>query len=439
MWAPIVAIALDASLTMGQAHAVVPANEIVVAFGGSDTTAKVLDDIVPLVTGSSVTVDAATKTARVFNIPPFSTGTSNVPGDTQCGDVGWVKDPLAPAANSATTKGISPFGSSAGRNYLGAEHDGSFPGSVAGEDLGCIDIARSSSGPRNGATGGDFSSFEYYAFAMDAMSWGSTSLKAPATLTRQQITDIYDCVVTNWDQVGGTSGPIKRYMPQVGSGTRAFFLSDILVGKASGYVPPNGGACGASPATDFVYIEENRGKDSVESPGIKAADFDKAILPYSAAVWSFQEANRLNPTLDIRGGVQLRGITEGVTKASPIAWNGSSRQYALDTAGVINENNIKLIDSTPDFPGVRYVFNVLDNVSNRPGYQAAKQLVGFSNVGGGTKSPLCDSSSALGGDLFAAILSNKFGPLPSVGPAGTIPFNQNESNCRLFFPTGAPS
>ena len=56
-------------------------------------------------------------------------------------------------------------------------------------------------------------------------------MKAPATLSRAQLVGIYDCTITDWATVGGVAGPIQRYYPQVGSGTRSFFSTDIL-GKA---------------------------------------------------------------------------------------------------------------------------------------------------------------------------------------------------------------
>ena len=103
----------------------------------------------------------------------------------------------------------------------------------------------SSSAPPRGLAS-DPVTFEYYAFALDAVSWASPSLQAPATLTLVQLQGIYNCTFTDWAQVGGGSGPIQRYFTQVGSGTGSFFQSDLLGGfdptSVSTTTPPAGSA-----------------------------------------------------------------------------------------------------------------------------------------------------------------------------------------------------
>jgi phosphate transport system substrate-binding protein len=425
-------------LTATPAHAVLSGSEVAVAAGGSDTTEKIMNSVVSDLTGRTVTVNSANKTARVFNVPAFSTASFVVPGDTECQDTTWTKDPLAPGSNTASTRGVAPFGSSAGRNYLAAEDGGTGPGSATGTDFGCIDVARSSGAPR-AAGGGDRSTFEYYAFAFDAVSWATTSLKAPPTLTRQQITDIYDCNITDWSAVGGTPGPIVRYFPQAGSGTRSFFISDVLVGKASSYAPPSGGAC--TDGGPFL-IEENQinGTTGVNGSSIADADLDKAIVPYSGALFNFQASKALNPSLDRRcktigvcarlGGIN--GSPTTATNASPIRWNGIDRRYELDTSGVVHESNVKQTGATSVYPGIRFVYNVLDGVGGgtRAGYQAGFQLMGFDNITGGFKSPMCDAVSGGTGDFeFNAIISNGFAPLP---PTANGTSNQAGSTCRKY-------
>jgi ABC-type phosphate transport system substrate-binding protein len=416
------------------AHATLPAGQVAVAAAGSDTTETAMDSIMADLDNRTVTVNSASVTERAYNIRANVTGSYSVPGDASCTDGSWSKDPLAPAANTAPTFGVSPFGSTAGRNYLAAENAGTGPGGPGGvpatSGAGCVDIARSSGAPR-AAGGGDKSTFEYYAFALDAVSWATTSLKAPATLTRQQITDIYDCNITDWSQLpGGQAGTIKRYFPQAGSGTRSFFISDVLVGKASSYVPPAAGTGACSASNTLTLIEENEGQQ------IADADLDKAILPYSAAVWSFHAQNSINPTLDRRKGARLGGITTtAAVNASPVFWNGVDRQYQLDTAGVVTENNVKQAnagwsEAGGNYPGIRFVYNVLDNNGNRPGYQAAFQLVGFQNVASGAKGPLCDARpGGTGATEFAIILSNGFAPLSNTVNATS---NLAGSTCRFY-------
>jgi ABC-type phosphate transport system substrate-binding protein len=337
--------------------------------------------------------------------------------------------------------------------------------STAGQNFGCISVARSSSGPRGGG-GGDRSTFQYFAYALDAVTWGTTSPKAPATLTRQQITDVYDCNVTDWSQVGGSSGAIQRYFPQPGSGTRSFFISDVLVGKGGSYTPPTH-AQNANCPTDAILIEENQanGQGAVNnSLAVQTADFDKAILPYSGAVWASQAFNSLNPTLDRRdplgnGTVKVRlgGITTSSgtpIKDNIVTWSDADKQYELNPA-VVAESNVKIAvtggggtwcdgvgctaSGAGNFPGIRFVFNVLDNNGNRAGYQAAIQMLGFVNTSGGAKSPLCDGTNSTtptgfhtsGKGLKGKIQSAEFLPLDT---SATVNANSNQagSTCRFY-------
>ena len=411
------------------AHAVVPTGQIVVAAGGSDTTEKIMNDIAAADDGTQVDIAGTATTVRVFNIPtdpkpsPFV-----VPGDTGNGcnaDQNWVKDPLAPAANTSPTLGTSPFGSTAGRNYLAAEDGGTLASSA-----GCIDVARASNTPR-GTAGGDKATFENFAFALDSVSWATTSLKAPPTLSLAQIQGIYACTITDWSAVGGVAGPIQRYFPQVGSGTRSFFISDILGGVTPVDHP---GTC-----PNMKLIEENQANGGIlgTSNSVVDADIDKAILPYSAAVWSFQESKRINPTLDRRKGARLGAITASSLTASPIAWDGVGRNYFLDTSTVVTEANVKLNNSTVAFPGIRYVWNVVDSAGPTNSYLAARKLFGFVNTPSSTDiSPLCSNSPA--GDArqsaaYFAILSNGFAPLSTAdAPGSGANSNVTGATCRRF-------
>ena len=90
-----------------------------------------------------------------------------------------------------------------------------------------VDFARSSSA--NNATETS-NGLQMFPFALDtlvmAVSNNVTS-HAPAALTQAQIVDIYKGNITNWADVGGTSGTIKPRIPQSGSGTRGFFLAQL--------------------------------------------------------------------------------------------------------------------------------------------------------------------------------------------------------------------
>ncbi|MDH6579936.1 substrate-binding domain-containing protein [Kitasatospora sp. MAP5-34] len=129
-----------------------------------------------------------------------------------------------------------------------------------------VDFARSSRGPK---TGTDQPTDDFIAYAKDAVSWAAQAAgDAPANLSKADLTGIYNCSITNWNQitdVSGYTGPnatILPYLPQNGSGTRSFFLGVLGITTPGGCVTSG--------------VEENEGTD----PALASND---AIVPYSVA------------------------------------------------------------------------------------------------------------------------------------------------------------
>ncbi|PRY62800.1 ABC-type phosphate transport system substrate-binding protein [Knoellia remsis] len=89
-----------------------------------------------------------------------------------------------------------------------------------------VDYARSS---RVRKTSGADAGTIFLPFAKDVLKYASaTTTNAPQNLTKAQLTSIYNCTATTWNQVGGTStATIQPKLPQAGSGTRATFLGDL--------------------------------------------------------------------------------------------------------------------------------------------------------------------------------------------------------------------
>jgi ABC-type phosphate transport system substrate-binding protein len=128
----------------------------------------------------------------------------------------------------------------------------------------CISFARSSRARASTdppfAAGG----IAFVDLAGDAVTWSAqATTNAPATLTTAQLAAIYNCTDTNWNQVGGKNAPIHAFIPQSGSGTRAFFLSAIGVATPGSCVSDVNGT-----------LEENEGVN----PVLKDPD---AIFPFS--------------------------------------------------------------------------------------------------------------------------------------------------------------
>jgi len=411
------------------------ANATVLTAGGSDTTLNVMDAII-------AQANAPAGDTWV-NLNPFATAAVTVPGDANCPTMDWQ-----PAGTTPTLPNrLMPVGSGAGRSMLQAVNtDNTTYGGIGVK--GCLDIARSSSFSSTSPNAG---TGEYYAFGLDAVSWATGSLSAPAALSLADLRKIYNCTYTDWSQVpGGSAGQIQRYLPQTSSGTYGFFLSDLLGSSSFNFGTPSA----SCPAIKYVNatggaLEENNA--SVIAP----ADWQSAIFPYSAGQWVFQANNASNPTLDKRvlpsGGAPARlgGILTAVDanglstatsmNANPAAFNVIDRKWQLNDAGLavvqpgasggypVTEASSTKVNTVPAFPGVRFVYNVLDTRS--PSYNQALLAVGFDNVNGSTtKSALCN------GQRSAIIASYGFAPLPTAGVTGTVAasanYNLAASTCR---------
>jgi phosphate transport system substrate-binding protein len=332
----------------GTASAVAPANGLpeVLAAVGSDTTFAVTGAI----------FDNANKATATWNTDPDNH--VNVPPVLAAGASFTIPaDPFSPGTTYNATN-PPPDGSTAGKAALKASAD------VANDGL--IDVARSSS-PRGGT---DPTTFEYYAFARDGVTWASSSTGAGKglSLSLAQLRGIYDGSITNWSQVGGTAAPIKVYLPQAGSGTLSFFTSTVL---------------GFDPTTKPVTI--NRFQEN-NAAGIPAADVSAAVLPFSIAQWVAQGNGAITP--DKRGDFTVNPLTGAGSDGAPVS--GSAGTYAP-----------AFLDG---FLGARLVFHVLD--TRTPSYAQIKRAVGFDSADtAATASPLC------GGKLSSTLTKFGFKPL----------------------------
>lgn len=386
--AGIIAVSAVALLSPGLG-AVLPQGQVAIATAGADASYQVMLGILP-------------NSNTQYNIPAIPTSPYHVEGDANCPDVDWV------SSNAQSGQKVAPSGATAALDQLKAEETNGPNGGPSG----CFDIARSSSPPRG--TAKDGTHFEYYAFALDAVSWASPATsKMPAAMTLQTLQGIYNCTITDWANVPGvpqgTSGPIQRYFAQTGSGTGSFFQSDLLGGQ-----DPTTVSNANCPAVKRILQSEGQ--------QIDPADMDKAILPYSVGGWIYQKNNTVNPTIDVSNGVQLGALIVNGS-ASSAAKQIENQVWQADTAGVVNESNVKVNNSSPTYPGIRYLFNVIDNLP-LPNYNEAFALIGFDNIANGTKSPLCSGQKA------SPILSYGLGTLTSSGnPSG---HNAAGSTCRLY-------
>lgn len=222
-----VALASSAAFLVTLAPTAHAATPVIVAVG-SDTTQEVMGAIL--------------NGTGQYNVKAQQSPTLSVPADAPtCTVAQNYMTPLVAGPGNV----LAPNGSGAGRNALIAEET-----AAAGSPRGCIDIARSSGAPRGIGAGKDTATMQYYAFAIDSVGVVSPSLAAPGTISQVDLLKVYNCTYTDWSQLpGGGSGPIQRYIPQAGSGTRTFFISDMLGG-----FDPTTVSNGSCPAVNQVFI-----------------------------------------------------------------------------------------------------------------------------------------------------------------------------------------
>lgn len=344
-----------------------PATAIIAA-GGSDTTEQLMSQYLTTLPGLPVGFRRPQ-----FNIPaqpltPYLVPNEDSPGagcDTNAdGNVSWAT--AAPPGEQA-----APNGSSSGISKLVQQ-------ATAGQN--CMDIARSSRGPR--AT--DNAALHFYNFALDAIAPMTPGPYAPVSITKQQIKDIFlgspvgTCSVTNWSQVGGGDYPVTPYLPQAGSGTRAEFLGRYLDLASDPGV--NGFPC--VPAAR-QSAEENTGKaPSLVNTGTL---YPGAIIGYSGGKWVRQGNNFNNGFIDNRNGMRPILINDpgcGAAPVSPIVRTAGG-SWSLNPATVTAANA-----NTNACPGTRFLWNVTNELS--PQFTDAVALVGV-----GT--PLCSGAGTAAG------------------------------------------
>jgi ABC-type phosphate transport system substrate-binding protein len=392
-------------ITATPAHAVNPAQTEVIAAAGSDTTEEFM----------SAYLNTA-PAANDFNIA--TRAATNVPADAGAGA-------NCPAAAYAAGQ-IN--GSNAGVNALNA--------SVTAGDS-CIDIARSSRGPTPAEITADL--HEFYAFAMDAVGIATASLNAPPQITLAQLQAIYRCQGPRtlngvpgyyyWSDLGvapgndpgvDTAGPnpgalgtanavqtIRPFLPQAGSGTRSFFLAQVLV-MTEAQVP----AC----VSGLGFPQEHTGRDPVlggplsGAPAANANRYQNSLVPYSVGQWVSQANQAADTSRDLRNGFRFVSINDGCAAGAQYpavyGFGGAARWFPnaapFSTAPIITVANANA--GTPGC-GVRFVHNVTHKNSLQ--FAQAEAHVGFGSV-------LCS------GGATGTINSSGFAPIPDQDPTAVV-------------------
>lgn len=238
---------------------VTPASVDIVGVG-SDTTQALLNQ---LATDYNASLPAGSTAPHLYSWD--ATGTS----------------PITPKTGASSI--ARPNGSGAGISTLNANTSAT------------VDFARSS----RPASASDPHGLAFVLLAKDAITWSAKDGgNAPASLTQDQLTKIYNCTYTNWQQISSSlpNATIKPYLPQANSGTRQVFLSAIGV--------PTPGTCVTTGP------QENEGTDA-------ALNDANAVFPYSIGHYLGQ-TNGHSSGSDAVGVLTLRNVVVSGTSYTPV-------------------------------------------------------------------------------------------------------------------------
>jgi hypothetical protein len=141
--------------------------------------------------------------------------------------------------------------------------------------------AERSSCQANASGCGDLDVFQFASDNLEMAEWsGGTSNAVP--MSKQTLTQIYTCAITNWNQVPGdsNSGTIIPVIPQSGSGTRNFFESDLGLSDTT----VTNDTYSASNTSGCIQVSEEHdptGITHAHQPGSSTLDPKDAIEPFS--------------------------------------------------------------------------------------------------------------------------------------------------------------
>lgn len=238
-----------------------------------------------------------------------------------------VHEQISPKAGCTLTR---PNGSGEGVNALRKSLN---PNTSAAQladapEPGCVDIARSSSGP--GSNQANTGQLVYIPFALDAVATATgpatavggsdpavaTAITQANGFTQAQVADMYDnCNPqtvggVTYDPTGATGTPIHLYIPQPGSGTRSFWATTLGFNATT---PPN---C----VHDHSVLDPTESVQ--EHDGTIFAQDANAFGPFSIAQWVSQRNGhndrRHNAVLHNLGGVAPLTAGGSLNTAYPI-------------------------------------------------------------------------------------------------------------------------
>jgi ABC-type phosphate transport system substrate-binding protein len=182
---------------------------------------------------------------------------------------GAMGDPIQTKSGSSNCSIPRPDGASAGITAL--ENTKTTTGGSPCIDFASSTRARSSSDP---------TTISFIGLAGDAVTYSTQAgSHAPAALTTADLTGIYNCSITKWNQIpgnsGGSSATIAAMLPQSGSGIRTVFLTALGLTAPGSCVSTSATRQGAAGAGDNT-LQQNEGT----APSLNANKAN-VIFPFS--------------------------------------------------------------------------------------------------------------------------------------------------------------
>ncbi len=314
----------------------------------ADPAAGVYADLVG--TGSDTTQDIMNGLSAALGENPdtgnlYLASYDAAPGDMVSADCNTADDKITPQEGGTTF--VRPNGSSNGRDTLRAAIGQASSASIksyacglsggsgvtltAAVHKGVVQFARSSSGPAADATRTS-GVLAYVPFAKDAMTVAvSPTTKIPALTfgtssvntsfggvtgkVEPTLYALYTCKATQViepasgasflanasyvEQAGDEATPLNVYIPQSGSGTRAFWIAKFGVTETN----ISGGAANASCLDDTIDGGTNDGVAVQEHSGLAVGSDDYAVTPHSIPTYVAQNNGVEGVTSRINGAV----------------------------------------------------------------------------------------------------------------------------------------
>lgn len=191
-------------------------------------------------------------------------------------------------------------------------------------DHNTVDIARASRGPNPGT------SEWFIPFAEDGVGWAAyTGGNAPHDLTSADLTAIFSCEITSWNQITdepGYTGPnaaIDVFVPQYGSGTGTFFQSALGITN----IP----SCWKGPTP-----QEDEGTDPVFAGDVNAV-FPYSLGHYVGQVYDGRGSGSDQPgVLDANRSIDGMNQIDAAAKAYTANWPPA---YTRDLYHVVRQSD----------------------------------------------------------------------------------------------------